>query len=35
VLSVGRHRAVGEQFVAFVMSAGGQEILHAAGFQSP
>jgi molybdate transport system substrate-binding protein len=35
VLSAGSNRRVGEQFVAFVMSAGGQEILHAAGFQSP
>jgi molybdate transport system substrate-binding protein len=35
VLSVGRNQKVGEQFVAFVMSADGQEILHAAGFQSP
>jgi molybdate transport system substrate-binding protein len=35
VLSVGRNPKVGEQFVAFVMSPGGQEILHAAGFQIP
>jgi len=35
VLTTGSNRTVGEQFVAFVMSSGGQEILHAAGFQSP
>ncbi|HEX6811400.1 MAG TPA: molybdate ABC transporter substrate-binding protein [Planctomycetota bacterium] len=35
VLSKGRNRAVGEQFVAFVLSRQGQDILKSFGFQSP